>query len=84
MNLHGTQRADTSGEGIPEDDLLDYFARHHEQMATFMALTMEELDAEDRRKLAFAQINAVKRAYIRAGEPIPAALFELERRFVGA
>lgn len=76
----------TDGETPPEDPverLLEMLQRDHPLLAAFMTLTSAELDEDDRRKMAFAQLNALKRAYIRLGDPIPPVLFDLERRFVG-
>lgn len=67
----------------PEEELLEFFLEHQPEMATFMTLQAEELDEVDRRKVYFAGLNAMKRAYIRVGDPIPQVLFELERRFLG-
>jgi hypothetical protein len=77
---HGVGQGQALGEA--EADLLEYFLENHEQLAAFMSLTSAELDAEDRRKMTFATLNGLKRAYIRAGEAIPPALFELERRLL--
>lgn len=47
-----------------------------------METTTEGLPVEERRTVALAILNGVKRLAIQAGEPIPSALYEIERRFV--
>jgi hypothetical protein len=66
----------------PEQELLEYFLEHHQQMATLMARSVEGSGPEDRRKVALALLNAFKRMAIEAGEKIPPFFFELERKFV--
>jgi hypothetical protein len=75
--------SEIDSDATPEQELLEFFLEHQPEMATFMTLQAEELDEGDRRKVYFAGLNAMKRAYIRVGDPIPAILFDLERRFLG-
>lgn len=65
-----------------EEELLEYFLEHHEQMATFMTTATRGLTPEDRRKVALALLNGFKALATELGKPVPDVLFRLERRLV--
>ena len=78
--MQTVQRGD--GAESPEQALLEFFLQNDRQLATFMETTTEGLSVEDRRTVALAILNGFKRLAIQAGEPIPATLYDIERRFV--
>lgn len=65
-----------------EEELLEYFLEHHEQMASFMTTATRGLTPEDRRKVALALLNGFKALATELGKPVPDVLFRLERRLV--
>jgi DNA-binding XRE family transcriptional regulator len=78
----GPAQAEPVESPTPEEALLEYFSRSHQQMSALVSTATEGLGPVERRTVALAILNGFKRLAILSGERIPKELYEIERRFV--